>query len=195
MPKSTLSRKGRKAATGRPSKPYLDFPLTPHPSRAWQKKILGEIHYSARWGHIVHGKMEVLLAEGGAWKESLALDKTQADDLHAGRTPRVRKTGDGLMLITTPQEPLPLLSPPVPRCRQRLGPLGRRAEAAVGRGQRRGRHSSPRPESTGPAPSPEPSQTVRVCSNTRFFNPLARSRSISISRGTKTPTLPFRSRN
>jgi integrase len=97
MPKSTLCRKGRKAATDRPSKPYPDFPLTPHPSGAWQKKILGKIHYFGRWGRIVHGKMEIL-PEGGAWKEALALYKAQADDLHAGRTPRVKKTGDGLTL-------------------------------------------------------------------------------------------------
>jgi integrase len=41
--------------------------------------------------------MEVL-PEGGAWKEALAIYKAQADDLHAGRTPRVTKTGDGLTL-------------------------------------------------------------------------------------------------
>ncbi len=97
MSKSTISRKGRKAANDRPSKPYPDFPLTPHPSGAWQKKILGKIHYFGRWGRIVHGKMEVL-PEGGAWKEALALYKAQADDLHAGRTPRVKKTGEGLTL-------------------------------------------------------------------------------------------------
>ncbi len=97
MPKFTISRKGRKAANDRPSKPYPDFPLTPHPSGAWQKKIRGKIHYFGRWGRIVHGNMEVL-PDGGAWKEALAVYKAQADDLHAGRMPRVKKTGDGLTL-------------------------------------------------------------------------------------------------
>jgi len=32
------------------------------------------------------------------WQEALALYKAQADDLHAGRTPRVKRTGEGLTL-------------------------------------------------------------------------------------------------
>lgn len=36
--------------------------------------------------------------EGDGWKEALAIYKAQADDLHAGRTPRVKKTGDGLTI-------------------------------------------------------------------------------------------------
>jgi len=35
------------------------------------------------------------LPEGGAWKEALALYKAQADDLHAGRTPRMKKADEG----------------------------------------------------------------------------------------------------
>ena len=29
----------------RPSKPYPQFPLTPHPSGRWCKKIRGKLHY------------------------------------------------------------------------------------------------------------------------------------------------------
>lgn len=90
MSKST--RKG----SDRPPKPYPDFPLGAHPGGMWQKKILGKIHYFGRWGRRVKGKMVRLESDG--WKEALDIYKAQADDLHAGRTPRVNKTGDGLTL-------------------------------------------------------------------------------------------------
>src|SRR5215813_12779921 len=90
MSDSTRNRRPRKAA-GRPKKPYPDFPLTPHPSGAWQKKIRGKIHYFGRWGRIVNGKMERV--EGDGWQEALEQYKAVADDLHAGRTPRVNRDG------------------------------------------------------------------------------------------------------
>jgi hypothetical protein len=34
---------------GKPSKPYPDFPLTPHLTRRWYKKINGKLHYFGRW--------------------------------------------------------------------------------------------------------------------------------------------------
>jgi hypothetical protein len=58
----------------------------------WQKKIRGESHYFGRWGHFRNGKLERV--EGDGWKEALEAYKAVADDLHAGRTPRVK--GDGL---------------------------------------------------------------------------------------------------
>jgi integrase len=88
---STRKPRSRKAAD-RPKKPYPDFPLTPHPSGAWQKKIRGKIHYFGRWAHRVNGKL--VRIEGDGWKEALEEYKAVADDLHAGRTPRVK--GDGL---------------------------------------------------------------------------------------------------
>jgi integrase len=88
---STRKRRSRKAAE-RPKKPYPDFPLTPHPSGAWQKKIRGKIHYFGRWAKRVNGKL--VRVEGDGWEEALELYKAQADDLHAGRTPRVQ--GDTL---------------------------------------------------------------------------------------------------
>ncbi|MGH7169860.1 MAG: site-specific integrase [Gemmataceae bacterium] len=90
---STRKRRSRKAAN-RPKKPYPEFPLTPHPSGAWQKKIRGKIHYFGRWGKRVNGKL--VRIDGDGWKEALEQYKAVADDLHAGRTPRVQS--DGLTL-------------------------------------------------------------------------------------------------
>ena len=89
MSKSTSSRTSRK---DRPKKPYPDFPLSPHASGTWQKKIRGHIYYFGKWGRRVDGKLQRI--DGDGWKEALAEYKAVADDLHAGRTPRVK--GDGL---------------------------------------------------------------------------------------------------
>src|SRR5688572_16518884 len=84
--KPTRQRQHRKDAD-RPWKPYPDFPLTPHPSGAWQKKIRGRIHYFGKWGRRINGVMTRVPGDG--WEEALAQYKAQADDLHAGRTPQV----------------------------------------------------------------------------------------------------------
>src|SRR4051795_2922695 len=91
MSDSTRKRRLRKGSD-RPKKPYPDFPLSPHASGAWQKKIRGKIHYFGKWAKRVNGKL--VRIEGDGWKEALECYKAVADDLHAGRTPRVK--GDGL---------------------------------------------------------------------------------------------------
>jgi integrase len=88
---STPKRRSRTA--DRPKKPYPTFPLTPHASGAWQKKIRGKIHYFGKWAKRVNGKLERI--EGDGWQEALEQYKAVADDLHAGRTPRVQDA-DGL---------------------------------------------------------------------------------------------------
>jgi hypothetical protein len=86
------TRKGRsRKAADRPKKPYPEFPLTPHASDTWQKKIRGKIHYFGRWAKRVNAKL--VRIEGDGWKEALEEHKAQADDLHAGRAPRVKSDG------------------------------------------------------------------------------------------------------
>lgn len=87
---STQKPRHRKAAN-RPKKPDPEFPLTPHASGAWQKKIRGRIHYFGKWAKRVNGKK--VRIEGDGWKGALELYKSQADDLHAGRTPRAKTDG------------------------------------------------------------------------------------------------------
>src|SRR5690242_2392069 len=89
---SQFSPKSRsRKAANRPKKPYPDFPLTPHASGAWQKKIRGKIHYFGKWAHRVNGKL--VRIEGDGWQQALEEYKKVADDLHAGRTPRVQSDG------------------------------------------------------------------------------------------------------
>jgi integrase len=79
------------APIDRPKKPYPSFPLTPHPSGAWQKHIRGKIYYFGRWARRVNGKL--VRVPGDGWQEALEAYQKVADDLHAGRTPRTKTDG------------------------------------------------------------------------------------------------------
>lgn len=71
MPKSTKSAKKHK-----PCKPYAEFPLWPHPSGRWCKKIRGKAYYFGK------------VSDDPEGVKALAVYLEQQDDLHAGRTPR-----------------------------------------------------------------------------------------------------------
>jgi len=92
MSNSTSKSRKSKPKSDRPKKPYPDFPLTPHASGMWMKKIRGRLFYFGRWGRVRKGKMFRLPGDG--WKEALEIYKAQADDLHAGRTPREVADGE-----------------------------------------------------------------------------------------------------
>jgi integrase len=77
MKKPSLSKTGRAAKTlkpTKPEKPYAEYPLTPHASGKWCKKVRGKIHYFGTWDN-----------PDGAMQEWLA---AKDDGLHLGADPK-----------------------------------------------------------------------------------------------------------
>ena len=66
----------------KPARPYPNFPLFPHATGRWAKKIKGKLHYFGKWKGELYEE---------SWQAALELYKQQAEDLHAGRKPRLRR--------------------------------------------------------------------------------------------------------
>lgn len=76
MAKSTKSK-----AADKPSKPRPDFPLFPHATGRWAKKVRQKLHYFGK------------IADDPDGQKALAKWLDQKDDLLAGRTPRAHRDG------------------------------------------------------------------------------------------------------
>jgi hypothetical protein len=90
MPATRTATKARKR--GRPARrtnrsqllPYPEFPLFPHASGRWAKKIRKQLHYFGRWDG----------PKGDTkWQAALEDYETKVHDLQAGRTPRANVDG------------------------------------------------------------------------------------------------------
>jgi hypothetical protein len=75
---------GHNTATDKPAKPREGFPLFPHTTGRWAKKVRGRFHYFGK------------IANDPKGTAALELWLQQRDDLLAGRTPRA--AGDGLTI-------------------------------------------------------------------------------------------------
>lgn len=89
MSKSSQSAAGGKVRDDRPAKPYPDFPLFPHRTGRWAKKINGRFCYYGPWRGV---------EDGGGWKAALDEYEKHRDGDYAGRARRSDGAADVLTL-------------------------------------------------------------------------------------------------
>lgn len=73
-------------------KPYPDFPLFPHASGRWAKKIRGDLHYFGRWGHKQGAAVVPVPDFRAGWEAALTEYEANRDALQRG-LPRQVSTG------------------------------------------------------------------------------------------------------
>ncbi len=66
------SSPGKQVKKDKPPKPYPEFPLFPHDTKRWAKKIKGRLHYFGPWDN---------------WKAALERFQYENDYLQQGKTP------------------------------------------------------------------------------------------------------------
>lgn len=86
MPQSTQKASDGKAGS-KPVKPYPDFPLFPHATGRWAKKIRGKLLYYGKWRGV----------PDDGWQAALETYQQYRDDDHSGRARRTVGAG-GLTL-------------------------------------------------------------------------------------------------
>ncbi|MBP87252.1 MAG: hypothetical protein CMJ64_11110 [Planctomycetaceae bacterium] len=98
----TTTRKRRKADNGKPEKPKCPrcgnafgrahkdcYPLFPHATGRWAKKIIGRLHYFGRWANTQAGEIIPVDDVDASASEAEELYNAQKIDLHNGRKPKV----------------------------------------------------------------------------------------------------------
>jgi integrase len=83
-----MSKSSESAVTGKPAKPYENFPLFPHATGRWAKKVAGKMCYFGPWAD-----PDAALKK---WHE-------QEHELRAGRKPRPQRVG--LLIGDPPNDP------------------------------------------------------------------------------------------
>lgn len=80
-------KSSKRAAVGKPEKPHAGFPLFPHVTGRWARKVKGRLHYFGRWG--VKRGVNIVPVEDvdASAAAALAEFNRQWPYLQAGRTP------------------------------------------------------------------------------------------------------------
>lgn len=90
MPKST-----RSGPTGKPEKPYEGYPLFPHASGRWAKKIRQRMYFFGRWGNKRGDQIVPVANVEASSRQALEEFNRQWPYLSQGLTPPTADDGSG----------------------------------------------------------------------------------------------------